>query len=101
MDNDGKHCARLETELQVTDAAYGYSESTDSDTMHNKMYYAAYADCDMSADKPTHCMDDYNVLHGTKCAHEPPKDVQAGDAYSRQVDGSHGHNGEMFTRCEM
>ena len=90
MDDEDKHGARLETQLQVTDAACENSESTDSDMVQNKMYYAAYADCDMSADKPIHCMGDCNISQGMTYAHERPEDV-AGDAYSRQGDGIHGH----------
>ena len=86
MDNEGKHDIRLDTHLQVSDAACEYSESTDSDIEENKIYSAVSADCEISDDLPTHRVDDYNT-----CAHERSEDVQTSHAYSRQVDGIHGH----------
>ena len=98
----GKHDVHSAThlQLQVSDAACEYSESTDSDMQQNKMYSAESADCDMSADIPIHCMDDYNVLQGITCAREPPEDVQA--AFCRQGYGIHGHMGKCLPRvkCE-
>ena len=77
MDDEGKRGAHLETRLQVTDAACEYSGSTDSDSMRNKMYSAATAECEISADIPGQCMDDYNVLRVITCARERSEDVQA------------------------
>ena len=93
MDDEGKQDVPSNTHLQVSYAACEYSESTDSDIEENKMYSAVSSDCEMSADIPTHRMDDYNVSQVTTPAHERQEDVQedvqAGDGYSRQGDSGH------------
>ena len=91
MDDEGKHDVHSDTRLQVSNAACKHCESTDSDIEQNNMYSAISSDCEMSDDFSTHRVADYNVLQGITCAHELPEDVQTGDIYSRQVDGSHGH----------
>ena len=91
MDDEGKHDVHSDTRLQVSNAACKHCESTDSDIEQNNMYSAISSDCEMSDDFSTHRVADYNVLQGITCAHERPEDVQTGDIYSRQVDGSHGH----------
>ena len=88
MDEEGKHDVHSDTHLQVSDAA---CESTDSDIEQKKMYSVVSSDCEMSADFSTHRVDDCNVSQCITYAHERPQDVQTGDVYSRQVDGSHGH----------
>ena len=62
MGEEGTHDVHSETRLQVSDATYQYSESTDSDIEQKKMYAAVSSDCEMSADFSTHRVDDYNVL---------------------------------------
>ena len=82
MDDEDKHDVHSETHLQVSDAACEHSESTDSDIRQkNKIYSAESADCGMSTDIPIHCIDDYNVLQGIRCAREQPEDVQAASAF--------------------
>ena len=102
MDDEGRSFVRLETHLQVSDAAREYSGSTDSDIKHERMYSAISADCEVSADIPTHCIDDYSMHQGVKCVHERPEDVHAGNASSRQRDGFHGHmvNCSTSVKCE-
>ena len=89
MDDEGRSVVRSETHLQVSDAAREYSESTDSDIKQDRMNCAISADCEVTADIPTHCIDDYNIHQGVKCVHERPEYVHAGDAYSRQGDSGH------------
>ena len=93
MDDEGKHDVHSAThlQLQVSDAACDYSESTDADIQQNKMYSAQSADCGLSVDIPIHCMDDFNILQGITCAREPSEDVQAANAFCRQGYGIHGH----------
>ena len=102
MDDEGRSFVRLETHLQVSDAAREYSGSTDSDIKQERMYSAISAHCEVTADIPTHCIDDYNIHQGVKCVHERPEDVQAGNASSRQRDGFHGHmvNCSTSVKCE-
>ena len=104
MDDEGKHDVHSNTHLQVSDAACEYSESTDSDIGENKMYSAVSSDCEMSADIPTHRMDDYNVSQVTTPAHERQQDgqedVQAGDGYSRQGDSGHMVKCLLSVECE-
>ena len=102
MDDEGRIIVRLETNLQVSDAEREYYESTDSDIMQDRMYSAISADCEVSADIPTHCMNDYNVPQVVKCAHERPEDVQADNAYGRQGDVNHGHMAKSLpgVKCE-
>ena len=100
MDDEGKHGVHSDTHLQVSDAACQYSASTDSDIEQNNMYSAVASDCEMSADFPTHRVDDYNVLQRITYARR--EDVEAVDAYSRHADGIHGHtvNCLISLKCE-
>ena len=102
MDEEGKSTVRLESHLQVSDAAREYSESTDSNIEQDRMYSAISADCELSADIPTYCIDDYNIPQGVKCAHERPEDVHIVNAYSRQTNGIHGHMVKCLSsvKCE-
>ena len=102
MDDEGKHDVHSNTHLQISDAAFEHSDSTDSDIKQNKMYSAESADCGMSVDIPIHCTDDYNVLQGMTYAREQPEDVQADNAFCRQIYGIHGHMVKCLSRvkCE-
>ena len=90
-EEEGKSIVRLETHFQVSRAAYEFSEYTGSEIKQYVMDSTVSADREVSVDIPTHCMNDYNIHQGIKCAHERSEDVQSGDDYSRQGDGIHGH----------
>ena len=81
----------LELNLQVSDAACEYSVSTDSDIKQDRMSSTVSTDCEESADIPEDCMFDYNMLHGIKCEHERPEEMQTDNAYGRQGDDIQGH----------
>ena len=81
----------LELNLQVSDAACEYSVSTDSDIKQDRMSSTVSTDCEESADIPEHCMFDYNILHGIKCEHERPEEMQTDNVYGRQGDHIQGH----------
>ena len=102
MDDEGRSVVRLETHLQVSDAAREYAESTDSDIKQERMYSTISADCKVSVDIPTHCIDDYNKPPDVNCAHERTGDVHAGNAFSRHRDGCRGHMAKCLQsgRCE-
>ena len=92
MDDEGKHDVQRRrpfrdplSDLQVSDAACEYSESTDSDIEQNRVYSAESAHCGKTADIPIHRMDDYNVLQGMTCAHKLLEDAQAGDEQSHVI----------------
>ena len=91
MDDGGKPDVHLELNLQVSDAACEYSVSTDSDIKQDRMSSTVSTDCEESADIPEHCMFDYNILHGIKCEHERPEEMQTDNAYGRQGDHIQGH----------
>ena len=54
------------------------------------MYSTVTADREVSVDITKHCTDDYNIRQAVECSRERPKDVQSGEADSRQGDGIHG-----------
>ena len=91
MDDGGKPDVHLELNLQVSDAACEYSVSTDSDIKQDRMSSTVSTDCEESVDIPEHCMFDYNILHGIKCEHERPEEMQTDNAYGRQGDHIQGH----------
>ena len=91
MDGEDKHDVRLENRPQVSESAWEYSEPTDAGIKHENIYSMVAADCELSTDIPTRCMDDYNILKGIQCAHERPEDTQADTDYNRQGDGIRGH----------
>ena len=91
MDDGGKPDVYLELNLQVSDAACEYSVSTDSDIKQYRMSSTVSTDCEASVDIPEHCMFDYNILHGIKCEHERPEEMQTDNAYDRQGYHIQGH----------
>ena len=90
MDDEDK-CGSLENRPQVSDSPWEYSESTDSGIKQNTLYYTVAADCEVSTDITTHCMDGYSMLKGIQCAQEWPEDTQADTDYNQQEDGIRGH----------
>ena len=86
MDDEDKHNVRLETRSQVSESAWEYSESTDSDIKQDNMYATVTGDCDVSTNIPTQCMDDYNMLKSMKHAHGWPDGRQTYTDYNQQGD---------------
>ena len=90
MDDEDKHDIHLENHPQVSDSAWGYSEPTGSDIKQDEIYCTdAEADCEVSADITTDCMDDYNMLKSIKHARGQTDDTRADNDYNLQRDGIH------------
>ena len=96
MDDGGKPDVHLEFNLHISDAACEYSVSTDSDIKQDRMSSTVSIDFEESADIPEHCIFDYNILHGIKCEHERPEEMQTDNAYGRQGDDIQGHVVQCF-----
>ena len=103
MDGEDKHAVCLETRLQVSESAWEYSDSTGSYIKHGETFPAVAADCEVSTDNTTRCMDDYNMLKCLKPAHEQrPDGTQADTDYNQQVGCIHDHMVKCFpcVKCE-